>query len=48
MENYFISGGLFIGNSSNGEKIKLKEGKSLGVQFPKLSDGNGFILWTKK
>lgn len=34
-----ISGGAyFIGMTSNGEKIKLKEGKNLSVQFPKLSD----------
>jgi hypothetical protein len=34
-----ISGGAyFIGMTSNGEQLKLKEGKNLSVQFPKLSD----------
>jgi hypothetical protein len=34
-----ISGGAyFIGMTSNGEQLRLKEGKKLIVQFPKLSD----------
>ncbi|MEO6721507.1 MAG: hypothetical protein ABIN67_14155 [Ferruginibacter sp.] len=34
-----VSGGAyFIGMTSNGEQLKLKEGKTLSVQFPKLSD----------
>lgn len=34
-----ISGGAyFIGMTSNGEQLKLKEGKTLKVQFPKFSD----------
>jgi hypothetical protein len=34
-----ISGGAyFIGMTSNGEQLKLKEGRSLSVQFPKLSE----------
>ncbi|MDB5279242.1 MAG: hypothetical protein JWR61_4197 [Ferruginibacter sp.] len=34
-----ISGGAyFIGVTSNGEQLKLKEGKNLSVQLPKLSD----------
>jgi hypothetical protein len=34
-----VSGGAyFIGITSNGEQLKLKEGKTLNVQFPKLSD----------
>ncbi len=34
-----ISGGAyFIGLTSNGEQLKLKDGKTLNVQFPKLSD----------
>ena len=34
-----VSGGAyFIGMTSNGERLKLKEGKSLSVQFPQLSD----------
>lgn len=34
-----ISGGAyFIAMTSNGEQLKLKEGKTLSVQFPKLSD----------
>ncbi len=34
-----VSGGAyFIGMTSNGEQLKLKEGKTLNVQFAKLSD----------
>jgi hypothetical protein len=34
-----VSGGAyFINVTSNGKKVKLKEGKSYSVQFPKLSD----------
>ena len=34
-----VSGGAyFIGMTSNGEQLKLKDGKTLNVQFPKLSD----------
>ena len=34
-----VSGGAyFIGMTSNGEKLRLKDGKTLDVQFPKLSD----------
>ena len=34
-----VSGGAyFIGLTSNGEQLKLKDGKTLNVQFPKLSD----------
>jgi len=34
-----VSGGAyFIGLTSNGELLKLKDGKTLSVQFPKLSD----------
>ena len=34
-----VSGGAyFIGMTSNGEQLKLKDGKNLSVQFPKLSD----------
>jgi len=34
-----VSGGAyFIGMTSNGEQLKLKEGKTLSVQFPKLTD----------
>ena len=34
-----VSGGAyFIGMTSNGERLKLKEEKSLSVQFPKISD----------
>jgi hypothetical protein len=34
-----ISGGAyFIGMTSNGERLRLKDGKKLIVQFPKLSD----------
>lgn len=34
-----VSGGAyFIGMTSNGEQLKLKEGKTLNIQFPKLSD----------
>lgn len=33
-----VSGGAyFIGMTSNGEQLKLKDGKTLSVQFPKLS-----------
>ena len=34
-----VSGGAyFIGMTSNGEQLKLKKGKNLNVQFPKISD----------
>lgn len=34
-----VSGGAyFIAMTSNGDKLKLKEGKNLGVRFPRLSD----------
>lgn len=34
-----VSGGAyFIGMTSNGERLKLKDGRALSVQFPKLSD----------
>jgi hypothetical protein len=34
-----VSGGAyFIGMTSNGEQLMLKEGKTLSVQFPKLTD----------
>jgi len=34
-----VSGGAyFIGMTSNGEQLKLKDGKTLNVQFPKMSD----------
>lgn len=34
-----ISGGAyFIGMTSNGEQLKLKEGKTLNIQFPKLTE----------
>lgn len=34
-----VSGGAyFIGMTSSGEQLKLKDGKNLNVQFPKLSD----------
>lgn len=44
-----ISGGAyFIGMTSNGEKLKLKDGKTLSVNFPKITDKKMTVFYGQK
>ncbi len=44
-----VSGGAyFIGMTSNGEEVKLKEGKKLNVEFPKISENKMELFYGQR